>query len=274
MTTPTYEPERYWGELVGGDFTLRGVGYPELSLSFNAFAYRAMVTSTERVLAQAGVDGKELRVLDLGCGTGVWVDFWHRRGAAEVAGLDLTESSVANLRERFPGDRFEQANISEPGIPDLGAFDVVSAMNVLLHVTDEAGFERAIANVAGALGPDGAFVVMDPIVVHQWWGPPIDERSPARPRPLARWDEVLARHGLEITERVPVTCLLANAVDTRRRLSFRALILYWLLVIRLIGQRERLGKLAGRVLHALDRLALRLVSDGPSAKVVVIRRKR
>ena len=40
MTTPTYEPTRYWGDLVGDDFTLRGVGYPELSLSFNAFAYR------------------------------------------------------------------------------------------------------------------------------------------------------------------------------------------------------------------------------------------
>ena len=270
----TYEPRRYWTDLLGESPTLRSVAYPELPESLNRALYRAMIAAVLRALERAQLS-KPIAgssVCDIGCGSGVWVDFWHGLGASDVAGVDIAAAPIARLRTAYPQSTFVQADISEERPPFARKFDLVSAMSVLLHVKDDARFARAIANIAALLRPGGTLLVMDPVVVHQWWGRPFDPSANSKARPVDEWRRVLAANGLDVVDLVPVTALLANPADTKRRVSFRALELYWSALAILVGRSERAGDVIGRVLLPLDRLVLSLTGRGPSTKVLVARR--
>jgi SAM-dependent methyltransferase len=267
-----YEPNRYWNELVSTDATLRNVAYPEFSESFNRHLYRAMTTAVLEALALRGTDLRGESVLDIGSGTGVWVRLWERLGASRIVGLDLSAPAVDRLRHRYPVWAFHEADVSSEALPLEERFDVVSAMSVLLHITDDTRFARAISNISRLLEPDGTLIVMDPIVTRRWWGPPFDETSNSKARSLDEWEAALRGVGLEPEVIVPVTHLLANPVDTKRRIGFQTLSLYWSLLSALIGRRERLGDFLGRGLFQVDRLLLHVLASGPSTKLMFARR--
>jgi SAM-dependent methyltransferase len=182
----SYVPSDYWERLLAGQHDESGVGYPSLAVSFNAAMYRALTGQVDWLLRRGGLlDPPPRRVLDVGSGTGAWVRFWLDHGVREVVGVDLTQAAVKRLAGRFPDTRFERADVSE-GLPE-GPFDAVSAMSVLLHVTDAARWRAALANLAGALAPDGFALLIEPLVVHRWWGPPFDASSNSVARPRAEW---------------------------------------------------------------------------------------
>ncbi len=145
-------------------------------------------------------------------------------------------------------------------------------MSVLLHITDDSRFDRAVANLARLLSTRGTALIMDPVVIHKWWGPAFDDTSNSKARTLDEWTSILGRHELEVTTIMPVTFLLANPVDTKHRLTFRALSWYWTSVMLVIGRRERLGRFVGNALSRLDKLLLQHARDGPSTKILVVRK--
>ncbi|MEM8561955.1 MAG: magnesium protoporphyrin IX methyltransferase [Pseudomonadota bacterium] len=75
------------------------------------------------------------RVLDAGCGTGLFAFEAARRGANVVA-MDLSNTLVSLAQERLPSDidpariQFKVGDMSTPGI---GEFDHVVAMDSLIH---------------------------------------------------------------------------------------------------------------------------------------------
>jgi SAM-dependent methyltransferase len=267
-----YEPDRYWSELFGGGVDARTVGYPTLPASFNRLGHDAEAGAVRRALQLAGADARGARVLDVGSGAGLWIDFWRSEGAREVVGVELTAEASAYLRSHLPGTRIEQSDVSAAFPDGLGEFDLISAMNVLLHVTTDEGLERAIANLAAALAPGGRLVLIEPVVVHGWFGPPQDERATSVTRTLAQWTERLARHGLELSTLLPTTCLLKSASDTRSRTTLRLWWLYWNTVSKVVTGHERRGEAVGRTLSVLDAAALKVARTGPSGKVLVAAR--
>ncbi len=108
----------------------------------------------------AMVDPREdLRVLDLGCGTGELTRHLHRRlGARETIGL---ESSKEMLRksEAFPapGLSFVEGDIREAA--SLGMFDVVFSNAALHWLPDHA---RLLSDLKAILNPGGQLVVQVP----------------------------------------------------------------------------------------------------------------
>src|SRR6185503_13304885 len=97
-----------------------------------------------------------VRVLDIGSGTGFYVDRWHELGIHALTGSDLTEVAVENLRRKHPGDMFVRFDVGGDAHPFDGArFDVVSMMDVLYHVVDDARFRKAFATVFDLLAPGG-----------------------------------------------------------------------------------------------------------------------
>jgi SAM-dependent methyltransferase len=267
----TYVAPEYWEETLAEAYDESGVGYPNLARSFNRARYVAELRGVTEALEAVGVTRAD-RVLDVGSGTGIWIDFWQRRGAREVSGLDLTEKAVERLRARYPDASFAQADVAEPATTLPSDCDAVSVMSVLTHVTDDARFEQALRNIAAAVRPGGVLVMVEPAVVHRWWGPPFGPEAHSKSRPLDAYRQVLAQCGMDLVHIRPLTCLLANPVDTSRRSSFRLLNAYWTAIALVVGRRERVGRAAGALLGALDRVAVRAVSNGPSAKIVVARR--
>ncbi|MHB8670320.1 MAG: class I SAM-dependent methyltransferase [Acidimicrobiales bacterium] len=267
-----YQPRRYWESTLGDQFDLRGTGYPNLPHSFNAFLYASMRRCVDGLLLAAGVGPGPLSasVLDIGSGVGYWVDYWSERGVSDLTGYDLTDAAVRTLTARHPALNFRQVDIGSPDLDVSRSFDVISVMAVLQHITDDARFLQALANIRRLLAPGGLLLAIEPVVVHRWWGPS-GPGMVAKARPLEYWERALADNGLKIARMVPVTWLLANPADTRRRWQFQLLDTYWSLVGRTLRGRERAGRLAGTAVSVIDRILLGTSGTGPSSKGLLIR---
>jgi SAM-dependent methyltransferase len=99
------------------------------------------------------VDGQ--RVLDAGCGTGVYTE-WLLEEGADVVGIDVSAEMLAHARERV-GDRatFERADLGRPlGFAD-DAFDGIVSVLALSYVRE---WDPVFAEFARVLEPGGFLV--------------------------------------------------------------------------------------------------------------------
>jgi 2-polyprenyl-3-methyl-5-hydroxy-6-metoxy-1,4-benzoquinol methylase len=168
--TEPFNARDYWESRLNQHYSLTGVGYRRLGLRFNEWMYRLRARVFARVAGSLGVAWSEARVLDVGAGTGFYVDQWHRLGVRSVTGFDITAKAVEELSRHFPQDRFRQVDIGqalEPGIEALGPFDAVSAMDVLFHIVDDDQYARAFENIAALLRPGGWFLWSDNFLRHE-----------------------------------------------------------------------------------------------------------
>jgi 2-polyprenyl-3-methyl-5-hydroxy-6-metoxy-1,4-benzoquinol methylase len=200
-------PDEYWQRRLSKNFNLRGVGHKDFGQSYNEALYARKVQCIGAALN--GIDLHGRKVLDIGCGTGFFVDWYHSRGAS-VTGVDITQVSVEEMKRRYPG-QFVRADISEAEF-DLGeAFEIVNMWDVAYHIVDEDRFGTATANIARHVAPDGRFLVTDS------FGTPRDHTvAPhVRARSLATWRCQLEPFGFTLESHLPLYRLL-NRNRTRR----------------------------------------------------------
>jgi SAM-dependent methyltransferase len=113
-------------------------------------------------LLRTACPGESARVLDVGCGTGANVSVL-RSHARRVVGLDFRPEGIANARQQHTGALFVRGNATR--LPfEAGTFDVVTVLDVLEHVDDEA----ALDEIRRVLRPGGAIVISVPAMPWLW----------------------------------------------------------------------------------------------------------
>jgi SAM-dependent methyltransferase len=90
------------------------------------------------------------RLLDVGCGTGLFVCA-AQKGGWEATGVDASAWAVASGRDRCPRARFRAGVLPDIDLP-AGSFDVVTLWNVLEHVPRPV---EALERVRSWLALDG-----------------------------------------------------------------------------------------------------------------------
>ena len=102
------------------------------------------------------------KVLDLGCGTGLELEFYFRENpAAAVTGIDLSEGMLAALREKFPGKALNLIRGSYFDLPlGEGCFDAAVSVESLHHFTREEKTEL-YRKLCHALKEGGYFILTD-----------------------------------------------------------------------------------------------------------------
>ena len=112
-----------------------------------------------------GLDFARSTVLDVGSGTGFFVEQWKELGVQKVVGVDLSDTSVANLRRKFPDTEFHQMDVgSDVQGRWHGAFDAVSSFDVLYHIVDDERYVTVLGNIYSFLRPGGTFIWSDNFV--------------------------------------------------------------------------------------------------------------
>lgn len=100
----------------------------------------------------------EKRVLEVGCGSGNWLE--RLRGAKSLAGIDLDPGRAARAAARFPGADIRAGDASR--LPwESGSFDLVLQSTVFSSILDP-GMRKAVASeMLRVLAPDGAILWYD-----------------------------------------------------------------------------------------------------------------
>jgi SAM-dependent methyltransferase len=262
MNTERFDAEDYWSDRLGREFSLEGVGYLGLGESYNRWMY-AVRRRVFRDVVKGRVDSSA-SVLDVGSGTGFYVELWRELGVRQVTGSDLTAISIEQLGERFPDSRFSALDLSKPLTGEAGPFDAISAMDVLFHIVDDDGYTQAIENLAAMLAPGGILVFTENLLHGR-----TERGRHQTSRSLEVVSSLLTEAGLEVELRRPVFVLMNTPVDSDSALLEKS----WKAINILVRGHSRRGWAVGAALYPLELALGRLLEDGPSTEIVVCRKR-
>jgi ubiquinone/menaquinone biosynthesis C-methylase UbiE len=139
-----------------------------------------------REMRRTGTWRKDARLLDVGCGIGVYAEFWRSRGL-RVTAVDVDADQIAHAmkraRERSMDIRYQVASADR--LPfEAGVFDIVYANSLLEHVEE---WERCLTEWIRVLAPGGLLWVETTNVLcprqgefrwlplYSWWPPPLKQ---------------------------------------------------------------------------------------------------
>jgi SAM-dependent methyltransferase len=103
------------------------------------------------------------RVLDIGAGSGHWIDFYlGYYYPSAVYGLEIAEPAVEFLERKYADVRkvhIVGGDVTAERFELDRTFQVINAIGVLFHVVEDAKWHRALANLARLLTDDGILIV-------------------------------------------------------------------------------------------------------------------
>ncbi len=104
-------------------------------------------------------------VLDIGAGSGHWVDFYRAAfSAREVVGVEISGPAAEALSASYadvPEVEIVHADVTDEGFALEQRFDVVNAVDILFHVVDDDAWLRTVRRLATHLAPGGRLVVAE-----------------------------------------------------------------------------------------------------------------
>jgi 2-polyprenyl-3-methyl-5-hydroxy-6-metoxy-1,4-benzoquinol methylase len=107
-------------------------------------ASQGNVSRRQAEVVEAWLSGRrELRLLDVGCGSGWMCERLLSFGS--VTGTDLADEVVERARDRLPAAQFFAGDFATV---DVGVdYDVIVALEVLSHVADQPAFMQRVASL-------------------------------------------------------------------------------------------------------------------------------
>lgn len=260
MSTGSYDYAVYWTGLHRRHTgALCAVGYSRLGEGFNRATYKLRRRAAMRLLSRrpglcAG------RLLEAAVGVGAYAPVWRELGVRSWTGLDLSPDAVAYCRSRFPYGNFVVQDLTaedwDPSVA-CGDYDLVTAIDVLYHLTSDQDFDAALLNLERRVKLGGA------LLISGVFPPKVIQAAPhVKHRPLEAYQRVLGKR-MVLADREPVFALLGNPFPRPGRIQDRCLSAVWKgLALTLLhtppGCRDAAGTALVAVLRPMDHLLRRL----------------
>lgn len=267
MSTQPFIPDNYWEDRLHKISGLEGVGFKKLGQSFNNWAYRVRKKVFKNELVKSGLDLSGKKVLDIGSGTGFYIQLWKELGARDLTGVDITPTSVENLKKTFANDRFFQSDIGDVNFNSANQFeqyDLISAMDVLFHIVDDQRFEQSIKNISSILKKDGYFVYSDNFLRSE------TKRGESQ---VSRSKEYLMKvfqaNGFEAMVFKPFMYLTNSPIDSKNPL----LKAHWFLLENFLYVLPFMGNIIGPLMFPLEMLLVNNAKESPTTEFVIFRKK-
>lgn len=102
----TYQPEKYWQQRLSQHFDLQGVGHISFDQKYNQYLYALKLSRLEHLVKKHNICLESKSICDIGCGTGVFVDYFNKKCVRQVIGVDIAPVSIQHLRSIFPTSIF------------------------------------------------------------------------------------------------------------------------------------------------------------------------
>ena len=115
-----------------------------------------METKVSLEFAEKTKPRSELRIADIGSGTGIHVELFAREGVRSVVGFDKSEHMVAEAKRRFPTREFVVGDASVATMATADQFDMVTMFYFTVYMVPER--TQMLRNIYLWLAPGGVFV--------------------------------------------------------------------------------------------------------------------
>ncbi len=99
----------------------------------------------------------DLRVADIGCGTGLHVELFAREGVRSVIGYDKSAHMITEARKRYPEREFKEGDATKATMAAADQFDIVTMYYFTVYMVPER--DQMLKNIYLWLAPGGVFVV-------------------------------------------------------------------------------------------------------------------
>jgi SAM-dependent methyltransferase len=266
-----FDAADYWERRLGDHFGLEAVGDQSLGVAYNTWLYRVRSQRFTQLISDLRVDVANANVLDVGSGTGFYLDLWQRLGAKSVTGSDLTLASVRRLQSVYPNIAIKQLDIGSTHCAGFsrGSFDVISAFDMFFHIVDDECFARALDNLAMLLKPSGLLLFTDSLMTG-----PGGRHSGTKGEThivFRRQDDVVAllgRSGFSVVDERPAFVLMNAPVDSTSRVRHA----FWSLLCLIVRRGERAGETVGRALYTVELRLLARSQRSPATRMFACRK--
>lgn len=201
-----YDPKTYWNakaKSAKGDHTLASCGNNEYE---NQCMHQAQLHALTTVIDQQ-IDIKDKTILDFGCGSGRWVEFFCNLGAKYI-GVDISEEMIELSKSRYPDNSF--ITLKDHKIPlETDSCDFVFSIAVIHH-NRPAQQEEMLGEIARILKPGGYLFLFEGLGTTQW------ERM--FPHPMSKWISMVEHYNFDcIMYRGYSYFVLCNLVNNAAR---------------------------------------------------------
>lgn len=156
----------------------------------------------KKIICSLYPDGlKGMKALDIGCGTGDFIQLLLDKGIDKVTALDISPKVVEAARRRFQyaKDKVEVEVGAVQELPlDEHELDLVTSITVLQHVVEDGEVVAAMRSVCRALKVGGYMIALEIA--------PTKKVAPSNPitikeRTLREWKEIFLNGGLSFAEK-------------------------------------------------------------------------
>lgn len=256
--------KEYWEKRLTDNYGLHGTGYIGLGKNYNSWMYKVRKIIVSRKLQKFKSNLGDAEVLDIGSGSGFYVDIWKQLGVKSITGCDITNVSVKKLKSKYPQSEFIEFDISSNVIPISKQFDYVTAFDVLFHIVDDDKYAKAISNIYNLLKPNGILIFSENFV-H-------DKSTHNRfqsTRSLNEIQSLLQSSGFQILERSPMFYLMNTPVDSDGIMINK----FWHVVKKTAGKGESFGSLVGSILYPLEIIMVSIKTESPSTELMICKKQ-
>ncbi len=267
MNNKNFNPNNYWEDRLHTIGGLEGVGFKKLGPSFNKWAYKVRKHVFAKQVPKLNLKFNECNVLDIGSGTGFYIQAWHELNVKNITGIDITPTAVDNLKKTFPNTNFFLSDIGDVNFNknnEYQMYDLVSAMDVLFHIVDDVRFEQSIKNIASITKTGGHFVYSD-FYLHG----NVQRGESQVSRTKQYLMDVFTKNGFELVTYKPFMYYTNKPVDTTNPL-IKA---YWFLLENGLYVLPFMGHVMGPLIYPLEILAVNNSNESPTTEFTIFIKK-
>lgn len=252
----------YWENRLAANKGITGVGYLALGEKYNSWLYRIrkkiFLSNIKKLFNDWNID-----VLDVGAGTGFYIDLWSRLGVKNITGIDITNTAIQFLRRNYPYT-FLKLDIGDDLVSlPANKFDAITAFDVLFHVVDDKRYENAIKNIFSLLKPGGIFIFSDNFLHGT---PQLSDYQVSRN--IGDIENILATTGFEIVKRVPMAVLMNYPIDSSSRVYKKA----WNLMRKIISINNTIGFAIGAMLYPIELICVSGMKESPTTEMMICKK--
>jgi SAM-dependent methyltransferase len=264
MSTSPFDTKDYWEKRFATSTDLSTVGYAGLGKPFNQWMYRLRRRVFLRTVTPLAAKENLHVVLDVGSGSGFYIDRWHELQIGDIRACDITDVAVDRLRVKYPQHEVTVLDVgSESDNLPAWQVDAISAFDITFHIVSDTRLAQAFVNMFGLLRPGGLLIFTDNFVQSS-----IKRTDHHVSRTKATLEEAVHAAGFEIVSRKPAFFFMNQPVDTDNTLHQRS----WAMMTSTLKRWPTTGHLFGPLLFPIDLTLVKLLSEGPSTEIMVCRK--